>query len=103
VLCTEKPNITVRNFIILRQIFWILTDLLLVPINFISLAACTLIRPDGTEVNLMDIPSDSPVYEGSAQIADNEPPGLLYTYKTDGIISFDPGTEHYYKTQEENC
>jgi hypothetical protein len=80
-----------------------LTDLLLVLTNFISLAACTLIRPDGTEVNLVDIPSDSPVYEGSAQISDNEPPGLLYTYKTDGIISFDPGMEHYYKIQEENC
>lgn len=47
----------------------------------------------------MDAPSDSPVYEGSAQISDDEVPGLLYTYETDGIISFDPGMEHYYKTK----
>ncbi|PNF34960.1 hypothetical protein B7P43_G15616, partial [Cryptotermes secundus] len=52
--------------------------------------ACTLIRPDGTRVDLMGLPSDSPVYEGSEQISDNEAPGLLYTYTTDGIVSFDP-------------
>jgi hypothetical protein len=43
------------------------------------------------------------MYEGSKRILDNESPGLLYTYKTKGIISFDPGMEHYYKIQEENC
>jgi hypothetical protein len=80
-----------------------LTDLLLVLINFVSLAACTLIRPDGAEVDFAAAPSDSTIYEGSAQISDDKPPGLLYTYKTDGIASFDPGMEHYYKTQGENC
>lgn len=48
----------------------------------------------------MALPSDSPVYEGSEQISDNEAPRLLYTYTTDGIISFDPGMEHYYETQK---
>ncbi|XP_033610358.1 uncharacterized protein LOC111871971 isoform X2 [Cryptotermes secundus] len=52
--------------------------------------ACTLIREDGTKVNLMDAPSDSPVYEGNARISDDEDPGLLYTYETEGITSFDP-------------
>jgi hypothetical protein len=80
-----------------------LTDLLSVLINFVSLAACILTRPDGTEVNLAAAPSDSPIYEGSAQISDDEPPGLLYSYKTNGIASFDPGMEHYYKTRGENC
>jgi hypothetical protein len=76
-----------------------LTDLLLVLIIFIFLSACILIRPDGKEVNLGNYPSDTTVYEGSAQISDDEPPGLLYTYTTDGITSFDPGMEHYCRSR----
>jgi hypothetical protein len=67
-----------------------LIDLLLVLINTVSLSGCILIKPDGTAVNLMTVIGSS-MYEGSAQISDDESPGLLYTYKTDGITNFDPG------------
>jgi hypothetical protein len=39
--------------------------------------------------------SGQTIYEGSARIQDNEPPGLLYTYTTDGIVSFELGMEQY--------
>jgi hypothetical protein len=79
-----------------------LTGLPSVLINFLSLAGCLLIRPDGTKTDLMTV-TESSIYEGNAQISDNESPGLLYNYNTDGIISFDPGMDHCYKTQVENC
>lgn len=69
-------------------------------INLLSYAGCSLIGPDGTEVNLDDLPPNSPLYIGLGEISDNEVPRVLYTCKTDGITSFDPGMKHYYKKEQ---
>jgi hypothetical protein len=49
----------------------------------LSLAGCQLFRPDGIEVNL-NYPL---ITVGIREISDNEPPGLLATYRITGVTS----------------
>jgi hypothetical protein len=65
-----------------------LVDLILLFINFLSLEGCQLFGLDGVEIVFQ--PS-VPTFVEPGSIADNQPPGLLYTFTIAGISSVDPG------------
>lgn len=61
-------------------------NLLLLFIKLLSLAGCTLSKPDGSGNIDLDVPGTT-IFVAAGEISDDEPPGFLTSYSTEGISS----------------